>query len=94
MAILNYTTSIPAEKTIAEIQKILVSHGANKIVADYKDGLPCAVTFCLMIDERMIAYALPANYEGVLNSMKRKNYYRLLWRGMMYYHGEENILRH
>lgn len=71
MAILNYTTSIDAEKTIGEITKCLVKHGANKIVADYKDGLPCAVTFCLMVDGNMVAFALPANYEGVLNSMKK-----------------------
>lgn len=71
MAILNYTTSIDAEKTIGEITKCLVAHGAHKIVADYKDGLPCAVTFCLQIDGNMVAFALPANYEGVLNSMKK-----------------------
>ncbi len=71
MAILNYTTSIDAEKTIGEITKCLVKHGAHKIVADYKDGLPSAVTFCLTIDDRMIAFSLPANYEGVLNSMKK-----------------------
>jgi hypothetical protein len=52
VAILNYTTGIPAEKTIGEITKCLVAHGAHKIVADYKDGLPCAVTFVLMIDDR------------------------------------------
>lgn len=71
MAILNYTTSIDAEKTIGEITKCLVKHGANKIVADYHDLLPCAVTFCLQVDGNTVAFALPANYEGVLNSMKR-----------------------
>lgn len=71
MAILNYTTSIEAEKTIGEITKCLVKHGASKIVADYKDGLPCAVTFCLTMDGNMVAFALPANYEGVLSSMKK-----------------------
>ena len=71
MAILNYTTSIDAEKTIGEITKCLVAHGANKIVADYREGLPCAVTFCLAIEGNMVAFALPANYEGVLNSMKK-----------------------
>jgi hypothetical protein len=71
MAILNYTTSIEAEKTIAEITKCLVKHGASKIVADYKDQLPCAVTFCLVMDGNTVAFVLPANYEGVLNSMKK-----------------------
>ena len=70
MAILNYTTAIECEKTIAEIQKCLASHGANKIVTDYENGLPSSVTFCLVIQDRMIAYVLPANYRGVLKAMK------------------------
>ena len=71
MAILNYTTSIASEKSIAEIQKCLVKHGAHKIVTDYKDGAPCAVTFCLTLNENMIGFALPANYTGVLNAMRK-----------------------
>lgn len=71
MPILNYTTSIDSEKTIAEITKILVKSGANKIVADYKDGIPTGVTFCLMVDSNMVGFCLPANYEGVLMAMKK-----------------------
>lgn len=37
MGILNYTTQIEASKTISEIQKILVAHGATSITTDY-DG--------------------------------------------------------
>lgn len=70
MAILNYTTSIESEKSIMEIQKCLVKHGANKIVTDYENGEPSAVTFCLMINERIVGYVLPANYSGVLKAMK------------------------
>ena len=71
MGILNYTTSIDSEKTILEIQKCLVKHGAMKITTDYKDGIPCAVTFCLMIKENMVGFALPANHSGVLRAMKK-----------------------
>lgn len=70
MPILNYTTSIESEKTIGEIQKCLVKHGANKIVTDYKDSLPCAVTFCLTINGNMVGFSLPANYAGVLRAMR------------------------
>ena len=70
MAILNYTTSIDCEKSISEIQKCLVKHGANKIVTDYENGTPSSVTFCLMINERIVGYVLPANYSGVLKAMK------------------------
>lgn len=71
MPILNYTTQISFDKTIGEIQKVLVKHGAHKIVTDYKDGLPTAVTFCLTINEILVAFSLPANYEGVLAAMKK-----------------------
>lgn len=70
MAILNYTTGIDCEKTIGEIQKILVKHGAHKIVTDYDNGLPTAVTFCLTIKENLVAFSLPANYSGVLKTMR------------------------
>jgi len=70
MAILNYTTSISSEKSIGEIMKCLVKHGAHKIVTDYKNGVPSSVTFCLTLNGNMIGFALPANYAGVLNAMK------------------------
>lgn len=70
MAILNYTTSIDCEKTISEIQKCLVKHGASKIVTDYSNGLPSAVTFCLTLNGNIAAFSLPANYSGVLKAMK------------------------
>jgi hypothetical protein len=70
MAILNYTTSINCEKSIAEIQKCLVKHGAQKIVTDYENGSPSAVTFCINLNGNIMAFSLPANYEGVLKAMK------------------------
>lgn len=70
MAILNYTTSIDYEKTIMEIQKCLVKHGATKITTDYTDQTPTAVTFCLILNGNLTGFLLPANYSGVLKSMK------------------------
>jgi hypothetical protein len=69
MAILNYTTSINCEKSIAEIQKCLVKHGAQKIVTDYLNGTPSAVTFCVPLNGNIVGFSLPANYEGVLKAM-------------------------
>lgn len=71
MAILNYTTQIECEKSIGEIQKCLVKHGAHKIVTDYEKGLPSAVTFCLTLNDRMVGFSLPANYSGVLRAMQK-----------------------
>lgn len=71
MPILYYSTSIKVEKTIMEITKCLVDHGATKIVTDYENGVPIALTFCLNINDLPVAFALPVNYEGVLRVMKR-----------------------
>lgn len=72
MAILNYTTKIDSIKTIGEIQKTLVDHGAKKIVCDYDDdGVPTAVTFILMVHDQLVAYSLPANYSGVFRAMSK-----------------------
>lgn len=70
MAILNYTTTIKAEKTIMEIQQILVSHGATKIVTDYSKGIPTSVTFCVELKGQIVGFSLPARYQGVLHAMK------------------------
>jgi hypothetical protein len=45
MPILNYTTKIDAKKTVGEIQDILASHGASKIMIDYENSVPIAITF-------------------------------------------------
>lgn len=71
MGILNYTTQIDSEKSIGEITKRLVKHGATKIVTDYTDKVPTSVSFWLPMNGTFVAFSLPANYEGVLNSMKK-----------------------
>jgi hypothetical protein len=74
MAILNYSTKIDSHKTIGEITKILVSHGAKKIVSDYDDGVPSLVTFVIDIKENPVFYSLPANYTGVLKAMEKNKH--------------------
>lgn len=69
MAILNYTTSIECEKSIVEILKCLVQHGAHKITTDYDGQNPCALTFCLDVNGQTVAFSLPANFEGVMKAM-------------------------
>lgn len=72
MPILNYTTKISPNKTIGEIQEVLVAHGAKKIVCDYADdGTLSAVTFGLFMTDTMTFFSLPANYDGVLKAMAK-----------------------
>lgn len=69
--ILNRTTEVDSAKTIAEVQKILVAHGAHKITTDYNGTLPVALTFCLTLKGATMAFSLPCNYAGVLTELKR-----------------------
>lgn len=70
MAILNYTTTIDAFKTIGEIHSIIVKRGAKTIMTEYDDqGAAVGLTFLIDIKGSSINFRLPANYQGVLRSM-------------------------
>lgn len=72
MPILNYTTTISFEKTISEIQKCLVDHGAKKVIIDYDDNnLPCALTFSVLTKDGFVFFALSANTKGVLKALEK-----------------------
>lgn len=72
MAILNYTTKINYHKTIGEITKVLVTHGAQKISIDYDlDGLPVALTFSISLNDIRMFFSLPARHSGVLNALQK-----------------------
>lgn len=67
---LNYTTTIEAKKTIAEIQDILVKHGASKISIDFENGLPSNLTFVCSFKGQMAFYSLPCRFDGILKRLK------------------------
>lgn len=71
MPILNYTTSINADKTVGEIQKILARAGASDIAIKYANGNPVALAFSITVEGRAVAFRLPARWQGVLKRMDR-----------------------
>lgn len=71
MAILNYTTTIDASKTAAEVQNILAKGGAQSVAIDYVDGLPSALIFTVTFCEQPLRFRLPCNADGVLKSLKK-----------------------
>lgn len=72
MPILNYTTKISSIKTIGEISECLVKHGVKKIVTDYDDeGLATGLTFWITVEGKELYFALPCNWQGVLNAMEK-----------------------
>ncbi|HEX5704836.1 MAG TPA: hypothetical protein VFX97_16680 [Pyrinomonadaceae bacterium] len=72
MPILNYTTTVEAAKSIAEIQGILAKHGARKISTDFDDnGNVSGIDFIILIDGLPLAIRLPCDVEGVYRTLIR-----------------------
>lgn len=84
MKLKNYTTSVSAEKSIGEIEKILISFGATKIMKDYlTDGTVEAL--CFQFNGK--GFKIPANVKGVMRSLggnqtqaKEQQAIRVTWR--------------
>lgn len=73
MPLLNYTTSVNVHKTIGEIQKTLVSHGARKIMLDYDgNGRIQALCFSIQTPYGERGVRLPANVPKVYELLKRQ----------------------
>lgn len=66
MPILNYTTSIDAQRTLGELMRLLAKAGATNIsVAFDGQGQPNALTFTILVYDNPIPFRLPTNWQGV-----------------------------
>lgn len=66
MAIKNYTTAIPVEKTISEIHVMLVQHGAKRLTFDYtEDNHLSSICFSINTPYGEQGVKLPANVERI-----------------------------
>ena len=71
MAILNYSTKVAPEKTIAEIQGRLVKNGAKQISFEYTEaGDLMALMFIIEIDLIPVFFSITPNIDGVLKAME------------------------
>jgi len=74
MAILNYTTTISVEKTIVEIEKMLGSSGASKIIKDYDaEGNIDSISFIIDYDQGKLPFKLPMKVDAVLQTLKNQS---------------------
>lgn len=72
MAILNYTTEVPSERTIGEITSLLVRKGARSIHSEYReDGGIEAVAFVMPVGGLPVRFVLPNKVDGVFRVILR-----------------------
>lgn len=72
MGLLNYTTKIDADKTAAEIVKILAKHGASAILTDYKDGVLSAISFKITANGQDMGFRLPCDWRPVYEILAKQ----------------------
>ena len=74
MALLNYTTSIEASKTISEIQVSLQKHGAKAVLINYgDDGVIESLSFQINSTHGLVGIKLPIQPDSILRILSRQN---------------------
>lgn len=69
----NFSTSISPEKTILEIEKMLASYGATKIMKQYdNEGKPILLAFMIQTPHGEMPIKLPMNIEGIQSVFKKQ----------------------
>lgn len=72
MPIANYTTTIKAEKTVGEIQRMLAGAGASQVLFDFDGPEVSAISFRLMHQGVMVSFRLPANVQSIYVVLQRQ----------------------
>ena len=68
---LNYTTTVAAAKTVAQMQALLGKHGARAVVVRYESNEPSALSFTMETPTGERAFTLPVNVGGVLSVLRK-----------------------
>jgi hypothetical protein len=72
MPLLNYTTKISGDKSVAEISKALAKVGARRVMYEYDDnGSIVALFFEITLNDQPIGFRLPTDWKPVLAVMQQ-----------------------
>lgn len=73
----NFTTSIPIDKTIMEIEQILQRMGVSRVFKMYNDGKITALAFAIIRDGKELPFKLPMQDDKILvafqNAVRKGN---------------------
>ena len=65
MKIRNYTSSVPVERSISEIESLLVEAGATHVARSYEKQKITGFIFQLWVGDRPVTFKLPSNPDAV-----------------------------
>lgn len=71
MTVRNYSTQINVEKTVTEIEKILVKFGANGIYKEYQNSQLTGIMFYLIKDGTKIPFKIPVQIEKTKSIIRK-----------------------
>lgn len=72
MAILNYTTTVDAFKTVSEIEYILMKHSSKSIMKNFEDDHIVGLSFLIDVGNQQIPVRLPVKIDECLEILKKE----------------------
>ena len=73
----DYTTKVPPEQTISEIQQLLAGHNVTAMMTEYDGRQVSSVSFRINLNGNDMSFRLPCNWRGVHEILKRPEYSRI-----------------
>lgn len=72
MSLLNYTTQISGDKSVAEISKALSKVGARRVMYEYSDeGYITSISFEIILNDQPLGFRLPTDWRPVLEVLQK-----------------------
>lgn len=73
MALLNHSTTVPAERTVTEVSAKLAKAGARQILTEYHDGRPMGLAFSMKTQAGDRQFRLPVEVGAVWGVLRSQN---------------------
>lgn len=71
MPLANYTTSVPVNRTIAEMTDMLARAGAQAVMTEYKETLPEGLSFRILVNGLQMGFKLPCDWRAALKVLHK-----------------------
>ena len=71
MNLKNYTSTVPVNRSISNIEELLVEAGASHIAKWYSNGDVVGIIFQMLINNKPITFKLPSNPDAVEKVLKQ-----------------------